>query len=835
MKMKKLLKNAVVYAVAASMLFATPLTASAGLIDAYKVTDGTNKDKENPEPTGTVSNTESQTSSLRDNDAHIIGVALDQDYITVEQGKNATLKATVVIDGDKELPADLVDKLNALIRWETSELQTVSIDADADDRSTVSLYARRGTKLGDEVEITASIGGDFKYTWTDEEGESHDVTTSTTPYAAKAKVYVKEYATSVTLTDPGDQLVNHTLDMKDYLKVESTTANDTITWSVEPSVKGSATITADGVVTFKKEDKAVVIWALSERGLGNSVTVGVTKGIGATKVVIYNDDDKDEEGNSKTFAGNKTTAEIADSTLNVSAVMLAKVDTKDGKKELPQGADYEDKNGDPQKVVIDDVVTWTSNKSNIAIVEADDADGSSATITPLAVGTAKITAKTSSGKTAFVNVTVKAALGTLTITTAPTTLYSGQTLQMEYERNPEQNKDAVKWSIKQIPNPNREGKYIPNPNASINAKGVLTIKNKVDPAYPVEVVVSTTKAVATADGENKVVESQPVEIQVAQSSVDEITITDDKGTKIANSTAKKANTVKGKDNTTNISVPKDRTYTATVVNGDASTLTWKTSSAKIATVVDNGDGTASIKAEGKGTATITVSGINVANNKAKAIKTTFKVAVTQPVISLTMNKPSVVLKATGKPQNVALSVKPNKNAKASVTWSIDQTKGSGSDVQVDAKKGKVALAKNGYSAGDEFVVTATDVTGAKATSTIKVVTASTAVSINKTSTLTEGAVETWTYTNPKNNKPVKNAMQLEMGKSQTLYPFINLGTTKKPNWVAAGEETAAGVTYTVNKKGIVTIEGNTVRRVKAGSVTVTVKTEDGKSYKLKID
>lgn len=876
MKMKKLLKNAVVYAIAASMLFATPLTASAGLIDAYKVEDGWGDivGDDDGGPTGTITNTSSETEPLRDYDANIIGIALDQEYVTVEQGKNATLKATVVIDGldEDKIPADVLAEVNSLIRWETSDRDKVSIELKDGDRTEVSLYAREGTALGKEVEITASIGGNFTYTWTDKDNNQHTVgrKTSTIPYEKAAKVFVKEYATDVTLSGYDEQqYVNHKLDMKDYLTVQSATANDTITWSVVPTVNGSATITADGVVTFKKADEEVTVWAVSERGVKDFATFSVTKGIGASKVVIYNDDAEEEE---TTFAGNKTTAEIVDGALHVSAVMFAKVDTKDGKKELPQDEPYEDSKGESRTVEINDVVTWTSNKSNIVKVDYDG-DGSSATLTPLAVGTAKITAKTTSGKTAFVNVTVKAALGELRITTDETTLYSSQKLQLEYERDPKENKDAVKWEIEKVA---KDSSYVgdvkdlpanqtkANPNASINAKGVLTIKNKTYSEYPVRVRVLTTKAVETTKSDEKeVVYSDWVEFDVEQSSITSITIKD--GDKpIAKSDYQKANQVKNPDNTVKLSVPKSGTYTAYVEGtGGADALTWTSNKPKVASIVSIDDGTATIKAEGKGTATITVSGLYTKYKDdektiqtTKVVKTTFKVDVKQPVTSLTMNKSSVVLKyaadnkGNAKKQTVSLNVKANKNAVMNIdSWDMTQVAGAGAAITNKSANAKGLYTKAGkfeltaYKPGDEFVVTAMDKSGATATATIKIVTTSTDVTIWKTD-----KDEEFSYLNAKGN-PVKKAVKLGIGESVTLRPMVNVGykntneaKQQAPDWVEPGDNgvkytdrVAAGVTYTVNKKGFVTIEGNTVRRVKAGSVTVTVKTEDGKSYKLKID
>lgn len=97
--------------------------------------------------------------------------------------------------------------------------------------------------------------------------------------------------------------------------------------------------------------------------------------------------------------------------------------------------------------------------------------------------------------------------------------------------------------------------------------------------------------------------------------------------------------------------------------------------------------------------------------------------------------------------------------------------------------------------------------------------------------------------NGSKGKEVKNATVLETGDSFTLCPAVNVGKSKPvgdqtwvmPNETTANGKVAADVTYSVNKKGIVRIVGNTVYRVADGSVTITVKTTDGKSYKLKID
>ena len=895
MKMKKLLKNAVVYAVAASMLFATPLTASAGLIDAYKVTDGSGNDapgSDENEPTGTVTNTatNSDTLPLRNNDAHIIGVVLDQDYVTVEKGKKATLKATVVIDGDETLPSGLVDQLNALIRWETSELQTVSIDADAADRSTVSLYARRGTKLGEEVKITASIGGNFVYDCT-VDGKDYHVTTSTTPYTATAKVYVKEYTESFELKNPGEQFVKHTLDVNTLLQNrEPATANDTFTWSIDTTnVKNSATLSAAGIITFKKanpvtkdektgvETGGVVVTAVSERGVTREVRISVADGVQSTKVEIHEVKDGEDTGKVTT-----TSTDFANDNTNITvkAVMSGKAaDNKEKNKVLVEGEKYTDNNDKEQTFAVTDVVTWTSNKTDILTVQPNVADGGrTATLKPVKAGTAKVTAKTSSGKSATLTVTVKATLTRIEIDKINvSTLYTGQSVQLtakRYSGNKDvtnQSTEALQWTIVKVPkkpNDPANTQTKANPNASINSsKGILTIKNKIDKSYLKSDETTPYVYVQVKAKTSGVISAETAcRIEVAQSSIENITVEyfDDANKKTA--IAAKAVATPKVTSTVKLSAEKNKVFTAKVeqptpAEGAEKLLTWKSSSAKVATVEPNGDGTAKIKAVGKGTATITVSGLKATTKSngtvnVSTIKATFKVSVTQPVTSLTMNKPSVVLKNTGKAQNVSLSVKANKNAKAKVTWKLVQTKGNSPKVTVDSK-GKVTLPRDEYSPGDEFVVTATDVTGVKATSTIKVVSTSAGASAWRLdATGVDNSKNTFSYIAPKGKngtKTVTNATVLGLGGKVTLKPMVNVGKANAPIWAEAGKpetvttsETssvtyvAAGVTYAANKKGVVDIQINedgtaTVTRLKAGSVKITVKTEDGKSYKLTID
>lgn len=881
MKMKKLLKNAVVYAVAASMLVATPLTASAGLIDAYSISDGTDQidDSGDPSHTGTVTSTDTNTSVLGEDgyDAKIVGIALDQTTVTTEVGEHPTLKASVIFDGrvivkgedgkeDRDITDDVVKQISNKITWKVTRLdedgnqttepdksgyvlnEILSITAHADDRSVVELNPRRGTKYGN-VFVTASIGGDKEYEeYTYEDGES--VKTDKILYKTSevfeksAEVSIKEYATSLKFKENIKSLIaddlykNHTVDLSKYLDIESDTANDTITWTVVPGKKGSATITADGVVTFKQADDNLVVTAVSEKGEKASVTLEIADGQKAKKVIIEDEEGKDVSGKKKTvdMGGLEETTDF-----DVTARMV--------KPQKVEGA-WEDDDDTT------DVITWSSNKTGIVKVgKVSGTKNEDATLIPVAVGTATITAKASGGASAKLTVTVKATLNGLEITNTETSLYSGQTLQMTYERTPEQSKDAVKWSIAKVlkvgGDEDKPKDWIANPNATINAKGVLTIKPELNPNYlEVTVELSSKNKVATEEDE----EGNPVPVPITdersftleQSEIESITVKDGvTGGTVAKvdvvnngkSVKKDAEAVDQKN--TDIYVPKNRSFTA-IVNADApaSSLTWSSNKAKVASVTVGDDGKAVITANSSGTATITVSGV-YKNNKGKhaAIKATFKVNVKQPATSLTLNNTLVVKNVNKKAQAVTFKATQGpKGAKETVTWTATE---NGKSFTGITQKGKLTIPAN-TGVGTVYTVTVKTATGMSATATVKILEKTSAVEIhNKANGTSDDRFDDPTY---KDNGDIKkhkwNNTTTKVGKdgSFKMYPEIKIsdgnGGTK---FVTPGTENAETITYSVNKKGIVNIASDgTVTGLKAGTVKITAKTPTGKKATLTV-
>ena len=739
---------------------------------------------------------------------------------------------------------------------------------------------------------------------------------------------------------------------KYHLVREPATANDEITWistNTKVATVNAAGVVTFKKVNADDEGNltgdACQIIAVGERGVKSKPwDVKVKAGTPASKVVIVNPAaDKDENGDYPPFDKKKETIDLGNDqdagSRNVEVIMKAKVKAAvgaDGKPvetveeaiNLNEGKDKpakyksktvelsndtryvkvspNDQEATLDVVAITDEVIWTSAKPAIVKVIDQDTEAWTATLEAKSVGSAAITAKASSGKSDKLTVAVTATLTNLEIGdengedfNVTPELYSGQSMQLTAIRTPSQNKDGVKWSIaKTVQKKNKDGSLalknnepimIANPNASINAKGVLTVKAKLDPLYAeddVEVALVSSKKYDKVNAEGETVKA-PVEaenlvVTITQSSIDNIYVYEGETLVASAVTEYKDDDTKFKkivkngdiskdDNTKTINVPKGKTFDieAEVTKGfdmrqaDATkTLSFKSSSTKVATVNPTADGSKlTVTANAKGSSTVTVSGIRVNGTKASAISTTFKVNVVQPVMTLTMNKPEVTInekysKNVLVDQTVALKVTlgpKGVNAKEAIKWEVKQTKKNGKDIPgefdlaVDAKGKTDTLTKASASVkltkptiGDQFVIKASTKSGATATATINVVTKSTAVAIARTSGLVEDKDKWVPQTFAKNTKD-----DAKIGQTFTIYPYVNVGTAKAPDWQVAGKYVDAtddeaaknveDVTYSVNKKGIVTVDADgTVHVLNKGTVTITAKTPQGKKGTLKV-
>lgn len=811
----------------------------------------------------------------------------------------------------EEGTAKALKVLASMIRWEVQNAdgkvdgttnKTLSIRVtNAGDASQVTLNPRMGTKAGKDMIVRAYIEGSW---YIDGNGDIQELSTNKTDgLSAKATVSIKEYTKNLSWKDGKNETetyVKHTLDLGEQLVRDPETANDTITWtSTDTKV---ATVNAQGVVSVKKTGSCKII-AMGELKDAKAIrTLTIKAGTPISLVEIYKKSDSTKAKITKPIewdlkdAANagyqksealavKTYATIKGVVVKDSNPKEAATSIEDAKKkannnlvtgnlQLPDGAEYyllkegsKTELSEKQTVTITDTITWSSAKPAIA-----DVNPTSGLETMVAskgtIGNAVITAKASSGKKATVTFKVKGSLDKLSISgiNDGDTLYSGQTKELVAVKKPEGSKDGVKWSIEKIDNK-------AHPNVSINNKGKLTVKPQLKTDKE-EYLKATIKLEATKADLN--VTPVTVQINLKQTSIKSISITDetiDKTVAAVTYADDTKNTKSGevKNQSVTIQVPLGHSFKATVgagagitsgVDNDAllSTLDWASNNKKAVDIVDAGAGKKKIVAKAAGNANITVTALRgtlKADGSVKnfsKIKVSFKVVVTQPVETMTMNKPAVTLAyqpkskndQTPKSQNVALKVtlgpKGVKTNAEKLTWSVEKTKGTADGTEVP-KIGKGANAKPtdklnatfklvAPQVGDEYVVTAKSSTGVVATSTIKIVQKTVGVEMSSQSALGS------------DNKPVifkegkaNNKKAIEIGGSFQIYSFVNVGeSAAKPTWKAAGsEDTIEGVTYSVNKKGIVSIDknGNVVGLGK-GTVKITAKTPMGKSKTITV-
>ena len=251
----------------------------------------------------------------------------------------------------------------------------------------------------------------------------------------------------------------------------------------------------------------------------------------------------------------------------------------------------------------------------------------------------------------------------------------------------------------------------------------------------------------------------------------------------------KVKSIKLSKTSTTLDVGKTETLVASITPTNASNkkLTWSSSNTNVATVDQNGK----VTAKKAGIVTITVK-----TNDGSNLSATCKVTVKDPVIkvkSLKVNPSSLTLQ-TGKSSSVKAIISPDNATDKKLTWSSSNT----SVATVD-QNGKVTAKKAG-------------------TATIVVKTANLTASCQVT--VIDPAIKV------KSLKVTPTTLTLDVGKSSSLKASVTPtnATNKKLTWSSSNTSIA-----TVDQNGKVTAK-------KAGTTTITVKTNDGsnKSASVKV-
>lgn len=831
-------KKAMVWALAASMLVATPLTASAaGLRDVYKVEDGWGETVGEPDEkdtrTGTVSATGSNTGVLN-NESKILGISLNKTNIKMEMdgsydpAKTVTEKLEVSLifasGVKKEDQAKITEQLKSSFRWETSDRDIVTVTAkengqvkDNPNTNVVALNA----KAGGSATVTVSLDRDYL-------GEDIH-------FKAAANVSIKQYADLVE-PNPAEstQFIGHTLKIKDAFIVTPDTANEAIVYDIEDEEQNPAGVATlkNGVLTFKKAG-SVKVFAVTEKGDKTPATITVSEGNPAKSIAFR------KRGETNTKKKDDLNANKEDK-YELEAVLTPK---------YPEDETHGACN--------DTVVSWTAKKAGI--VDVEKVDGTHATLTPVKAGSTQITAVTTNGKKGTFTINVKATLTGLQIVTKNTTLWSGQTLQLEVNKqygNAKDNigNDKLKWYIV---NKNDVEKF-----AKINATtGLLTIQPTVDETKIIEVAVQSAKKIDGGYVQSK--EPESIQIGMKQANVAKIVVFENNESDPLANAGYPGKAVK---KTVKIAAGKNKTYNVvaydennkTTVDGTedgtplAATLNWTSAKTKIATVsrVGASAGKVTTDKDGKGKSTITVSGATKKGNTYKALKATFTVDVTRPTSTITLTTKTNAIKAASdvskrKAQSVSFSAKldaKTTSKTSAIEWNVEQKDANGNSKSCVAtiKKGKVSIPRksDGYAPGDQFVVTATlkdadDKSSVTATATVNVVSESYAVVIQDEKLATPAPFN-------------KNKTVLSIGDSQLIGVMVDIGAKNSPNLQKPNYKdlekgkVAADVALSVNKAGIVQIKDNnngtySVYRIKKGAVKITATTSDGKKTTLTVN
>lgn len=841
-------KKAMVWTLAASMLVATPLTASAaGLRDVYKVEDGwggdvpsDSKDDRTGTVTSTNSNTETYTGILRD-DQKLTGIVLNETDVRMEMDgaydpKDQVLKGLEVIFLGDGLNDDDKIELAKHLTWKSSELNVVTlnnrIDAEGNKKDPngslekMTLVARGGG----EATVTVSLD--------DHENNIHFTSTAT--------VFVKQYATKLwfdeELTANPNQITYEgtSVDLNEYLKKEPSTANDEVTFEIVKDPDKAATL-KNGVLKFKakKDGKVVTVVAIGERHKSANTPITVQKANHATKVEIREvgkDKVKKFDWLVNTYGDEKNEIESAP---KFEAVLWAKVDGSTKAKELTA----EDRNQCTDKI------TWSSKKPAIVEVEGN---GDQVTLIPKAVGTAQVVAQSSGGKKGTFNVTVRANMTGFEITAETKNLYSGQTVKLgsdqKYAANGSDNftETALAWAIEGADN--TETKKMKSV-ASINAKGVLTIKPDLKGVTKIRVTATNAKAIGkkNVDKEYQKAKAMPkkeMEFNLTQIDITSITVYSNMystGKKIAGalSDGSRVKTDKGIDQT--IAVDRSKTYkvvaTAKIDGKEidklpdgkpiATALSWVTSNDKIATARGNSNGSGTVAAVKKGKANISINGSAKKGSKYVAIKATFKTNVTVPTKTLVLTTKNSAIAGTNKNQTITLKAALQKGTTSKakdIVWTAtrngEKVSQTTSSKENSIKGGKLVLKKDKYNVGDTFVVTARlPEAGVQTSMTLKVVKASGKVQF----------VE-----NESSDGKITSISKASTDDTFEIFSKIQVSGTTGWELPGADEGKVAAVTYTVNKKGIVQLVGNKVTPIKKGNVKITATTADGKKATLTV-
>lgn len=458
---------------------------------------------------------------------------------------------------------------------------------------------------------------------------------------------------------------------------------------------------------------------------------------------------------------------------------------------------------------VDSSVSWTSNNTNIATV---DANGN---VYAKNAGTATITVTTDNGKSDSCKVTVKNPVTSIKLNKHSTTIAVGKTEKLSYTITPsDADNKSVKWSSSDTSAVTVDSNgTIKGIKANSSATITVTSANNISDSITVTVEAAKPTSISFSESNKTMYVGDTLTLKPtilpAEAASDKLAWSTTNSYVVSVSggvlTAKKEGTAKITVRTTSdkiatcqitvkaveptsvsinntkatIKIGDTITLTSTVNPKNASqNVTWSSSNTNIATV-SNGI----VTAKAVGSATITV---KTSNGKTA----TCNVTVTPiEVTSIALNKTSATLKV-GENTSLSVTYTPSNATTKSVTWTSDNN--------------SIATVSNG-------VVTAKSVGSA-------VITAKTSNGKTATCKVTVNPIDVTSISLNETEKTI------EQGKTATIYATVSPSnaTVKTIKWSSSNTSVA-----TIDTNGKITAKS-------AGSTTITATSNNGKTATCKI-
>ena len=842
-----IIKKSLALVLTGAMAFSMPTTASASPItDAYDTVDGNDKNTDTSTSTNTSTNTNTGTikegeteipDAVKDIQLQVLGLALDKDEVAIDMSESTTdsLQARVLFDGydaagdaaEMEWAQVTLEQKKAIedqIHWYSYDENVATVAAGEDKTKAVVT----GTADG-YTGVVAYIENDG-IGYFDAKG-NEIYCPSEGDFVAYASVIVTQHADRAELTLK-DVYQKHTYNLKEYTNLVFGENSKPLYECTEDVIYSGLKITSTAAKS--KQTKATLkddgTLKITKGNVGDTITFTMTTSNGAKseETVIVR---QDVPATGLEFeAGKKGTLD------------LGSEEGKDWCKDLR--LKVKTANGTQTT----DEITWTisDKKGTIATITGSEAivdNATYATVNAIGeqIGTVKITAKATSGKSASYTLAISATPATAEIYGSES-VYTGQTTTLGavlYGENGlviPQGKTKFKWSVAVTGN---------KANAKINSsKGVLTPavlltkgsgKSK-ELMLEDTATVSATFSNSTAKIKNKKADNTAT-VRIEQSNVSDVALTAQQvGTDGVStlgtiaSDATKAN-LKGLFVGTSFDV-------VPTGNGQLGSIVWSTTGKGIIQNVNGEVPTYTLTAAGNKTVKATYYTINEAKKKATKVVKTFNIKnLVVRAEQLTFDKSAVVVNPTKKATNVTLKIKAQapKGAADKITWAVKAANDEATELGVKNEKydKKTAVANTVYytASGKTFnTIKITLPAGLKAGSVLKV------------GAFAEGGAVAYSYiyVTEKTTKVIPqgvdkgNKLTVKVGETKNVPVVLNesmevakvkftLGSTK-------AYETEP-VTYSVDKKSAKYVkvdEDGCITGLQKGTAKVTIKTISGK-------